>query len=67
MAPLLFSVSALDEYGVNHTLASFSSLEEAEADLSSLYDQLEEASPSRASLLRSLASQLETDIAEALS
>lgn len=66
MAPPLFSVSAPDEYGVNHTLASFSSLEEAEAALSSLLSELEEASPSRASLLRSLASQLETELEEAL-
>jgi len=46
-------------------LASFSSLEEAKAALSSLLSELEEASPSRASFLRSLASQLEEELLEA--
>jgi len=64
MAPL-FSLSALTEYGHNEMLASFSSLEEAKAALSSLLSELEEASPSRASFLRSLASQLEEELLEA--
>lgn len=64
MVPL-FSLSAPDEYGVNHSLASFASLEEAEEALSSLLSELEEASPSRASFLRSLAFQLEELLSEA--
>ena len=62
---LPFSLTAPDEYGVNHSLASFASLEEAEEALSSLLSELEEASPSRASFLRSLASQLEEELLEA--
>jgi len=59
---LPLSLTAPDEYGVNHSLASFASLEEAEEALSSLLSELETASPSRASFLRSLASQLETEL-----
>jgi hypothetical protein len=65
MTPPLFSISALTEYGHNETIASFSSLEEAEEAFSSLLSELEEASPSRASFLRSLASQLEEELLEA--
>jgi len=70
LSPLMtppFSLTAPDEHGVNYGLASFSSLEEAEEALSSLLSELETASPSRAFSLSCLASQLEADIAEALS
>jgi hypothetical protein len=50
---------------VNHSLASFASLEEAEEALSSLLSEIDDASPSRASFLRSLASQLEELLLEA--
>jgi len=65
MASPLFSLTAPDEYGVNHSLASFASLEEAEEALSSLLSELEEASPSRASFLSSLAFQLQELLLEA--
>ena len=61
----LFSLTAPDEYGVNHSLASFASLEEAEEALSSLLSELETASPSRAFSLSCLASQLEELLLEA--
>lgn len=64
MAPPLFSLSAPDEHGVNHSLASFASLEEAEEALSSLLSELETASPSRAFSLSCLISQLEELLSE---
>lgn len=65
MALPLFSLAAPDEHGVNHSLASFSSLEEAEEALSSLLSEIETASPSRAFSLSCLASQLEELLLEA--
>lgn len=63
MAP--FSLTARSYYGHDEELASFASLEEAEEALSSLYDALEEASPSRAFSLSCLISQLEEQLSEA--
>ena len=65
MALPLFSITAPDEHGVNHSLASFASLEEAEEALSSLLSELETASPSRAFSLSCLISQLEELLLEA--
>jgi len=65
MALPLFSLTARSYYGHDETIASFSSLEEAEEALSSLLSEIDEASPSRASFLRSLASQLEELLLEA--
>jgi len=62
---LPFSLTAPTEYGHNETIASFASLEEAEEALSSLLSEIEEASPSRASFLRPLASQLQELLLEA--
>lgn len=62
---LPLSLAALTSYGHNETIASFSSLEEAEETLSSLLSELEEASPSRAFSLSCLISQLEELLLEA--
>jgi hypothetical protein len=62
---LPLSLTAPDEHGVNHSLASFASLEEAEEALSSLLSELETASPFRAFSLSCLTSQLEELLLEA--
>jgi O-succinylbenzoate synthase len=62
---LPFSLTAPTEYGHNEAIASFASLEEAEAALSSLLSELEEASPSRAFSLSCLISQLQELLLEA--
>jgi hypothetical protein len=62
---LPFSLTAPTSYGHNETIASFSSLEEAEEALSSLLSEIDEASPSRAFSLSCLISQLEELLLEA--